>query len=71
MEDLEGANGGSERRGTRGLGLLLTPFGILLMRPVMDGTKRGRFLQMRSLVSSGQVAKAPLSIAVQKVDLAG
>ena len=40
--DLGGANGSSGRRGTEGLEVLLTPFEILLMCPIMDGTERGR-----------------------------
>ena len=41
------------------------------MRPMIDGTERGKCFLMRLLVSSGQVAKKPLSIALQKVDFAG
>ena len=56
---LGGTGGGSERRGTRGNGS-------------HDGWDRERAMfPMRSLVSSGQVAKKPLSIALEKVDLAG
>ena len=69
--DLGIANGNLGRRGTRGNDVLLTPFEILLMCPMMDGTERGRCFLMRSPVSSGQVAKNPLSMALQKVDLAG
>ena len=38
---------------------------------MIDGTKRGRCVLIRSLVSSGQVAKKPLLMALQKEDLAG
>ena len=59
------------RRGTGGNQILLTPFEIFLMRPMMNETERGKGFQMRSLVSWGQVAKKPLSVVLQKVDLAG
>ena len=41
------------------------------MQPMIDGTERGTCFLIRSLVSSGQVAKTLLSIALQKVNLAG
>ena len=49
---------------------LWTPLEARRMRPIMEGTERGRCFLMRSIVSSGQVAKKPLSMALQKVDLA-
>ena len=42
--DLGGAKGGSGRRGTGSNEVLLTPFWICLMQPMIDGTKRGRYL---------------------------
>ena len=69
--DRGGANGGSERRVAESSLALRTPFGVRRMRPMMECTEVGRCLQMRSLVSSGQVAKKLLSIALQMVDLAG
>jgi len=51
--------------------VLRIPWGVRRMRPMMEGTDKGRCFRMRSLVSSGQVAKKPLSMALQKVDLAG
>ena len=71
IQDLGGAKGASGRRGTGGKEVLLTPFGIRGMQPKIDGTKRGMFFLIRSLVSSGQVTKKPLSMALSKVDLAG
>ena len=68
--DLGGAKGGLGRRGTGGKEVLLTPLEVRCMWPMIDGTERGRCCLMRSLVSSGQVAKKPLSTALQKVDLA-
>ena len=58
-------------RGTGGSKVLRTPLGVRRMRPMMEGTERGRCFLMRSLVGSGQVAKKPLSMALQKIDLAG
>ena len=70
--DLGGAKGCSGRRGTGGKEVCLTPFEVRRMRPSrIDGIERGRYFLMRLLVSLGQVAKKPLSIALQKVDLAG
>ena len=69
--DLGGAKGGSGIRGTGGKEVLLTPLEVRRMRLMIDGTERGICFLMRSLVSSGQVAKKPLSIALQKLDLAG
>ena len=40
--DFGGANGGLGRRGTGSNEVLLTPFEIRLMCPMMDGTERGR-----------------------------
>ena len=51
--------------------VLQTLFGVRRMQPMMEGTEIGRCFLIRSLVSSGQVAKKLLSIALQKVDLAG
>ena len=62
------AKGDSGRRGTRGNEVLLAPFGICLMRAMIDGTERGRYFLMMSLVGLGRVAKKPVSIALQKVD---
>ena len=69
--DLRGVKGRSDRRGTGGSEVLLTPFGMRCMQSMIDGTERGRFFLIRSLASSGQVAKKPLSIALPKVDLVG
>ena len=69
--DLGWAKGGSKRKGTRGKEVLRTPLEVCRMRPMIDGTERGRCFLMSSLVSSGQVAKKLFSIALQKVDFAG
>ena len=46
--------------------VLRIPWGVRRMRPMMEGIDKGRCFRMRSLVSSGQVAKKPLSMAFQK-----
>ena len=68
--DLGGTKGGSGRRGIGNREMLLTPFGMRCMRSMIEGIERGRCFVIRSLVSLGQVAKKPLSIALFKVDLA-
>ena len=69
--DLGGAKGDSGRRGTIGTKVLWTSLGVRCMWLIMEGTERGRSFLMRSLVSSGQVAKKPLSMAFQKEDFVG
>ena len=51
--------------------VLRTPLEVGCIRPMIDGTERGRGFLMRALVSSGQVAKKLLSMVLQKVDLLG
>ena len=60
--------GGSERRVVEGSLVLRTPFGVRRMQSMLEGTERGRYLKMRSLVSSDQVAKKPLSIRCQRME---
>ena len=47
------------------------PCGWRRILPMMDGMLSGRCFLIRSLVRPGHVAKNPLSMAEQKVDLAG
>ena len=71
IDDLGGAKGASRRRGMGGKEVLWIPLGVRCMQLMMDGTERERCFLIKSLVGSGQVAKKPLSMALQKLDLAG
>ena len=68
--DLGGAKGGSGRSGAGGNEILLTPLEVGRIRLMIDGAERGRCFLMTSVASSGQVAKKPLSMDLQKGDLA-
>ena len=69
--DFGGAKDGLGGSGPQGRKVLQMPLGVQLMQPMMAGTERGRCFLMMLLVSSGQVAKKPLSMALQKVDFVG
>ena len=47
MGDLGGGKGGSGRKGTGVKEVRLTPLEIYCMRPMMEGTERGRCFRMR------------------------